>query len=81
LAEWLDGSLFLSSRGTRDLPQVEIEADSSYRQNDKGKFIDAVIIHELAHLREKHHQASFWKLVYTMMPEYETIMKNQKNLD
>lgn len=81
LAEWLDGSLFLSSRGTRDLPQVEIKADSSYRQNDKGKFIDAVIIHELAHLREKHHQASFWKLVYTMMPEYETIMKNQKNLD
>jgi predicted metal-dependent hydrolase len=45
------------------------------------EFIDAVIVHELAHLREKHHQSSFWKLVYTMMPEYETIMKDQKNLD
>ncbi len=44
-------------------------------------FIDAVIVHELAHLREKHHQASFWKLVYEMMPEYEKVMKNQKNLD
>ncbi len=81
LAEWLDGSLFLSSRGTRDLPQVETEADSSYRQNDKGKFIDAIIIHELAHLREKNHQRPFWNLVYSMMPEYESIMKNRENLD
>jgi predicted metal-dependent hydrolase len=81
LAEWLDGSLFLSSRGTRDLPQLETEADSSYRQNDKGKFIDAIIIHELAHLREKNHQRPFWNLVYSMMPEYESIMKNRENLD
>lgn len=42
------------------------------------EFIDAVIVHELAHLREKHHQASFWKLVYSMMPEYETIMNERK---
>lgn len=39
-------------------------------------FIDAIIIHELAHLREKHHQKSFWDLVYSMMPEYENIMKS-----
>jgi predicted metal-dependent hydrolase len=44
-------------------------------------FIDAVIVHELAHLREKHHQPKFWKLVYEMMPEYEMIMKNHKTLD
>lgn len=40
-------------------------------------FIDAVIVHELAHLREKHHQPSFWRLVYAMMPEYESVMKNR----
>jgi len=28
------------------------------------RFIDAVIIHELAHLREKHHRSSFWELIY-----------------
>jgi predicted metal-dependent hydrolase len=44
-------------------------------------FIDAIIIHELAHLREKHHQKSFWKLVYQMMPEYEVIMKQKKISD
>ncbi len=44
-------------------------------------FIDAIIIHELAHLIEKHHQWSFWNLVYSMMPEYEIVMKNQGNLD
>lgn len=44
-------------------------------------FIDAIIIHELAHLREKHHQRSFWDLVYSMMPEYETVMHNRDNMD
>lgn len=47
----------------------------------KTEFIDAVIVHELAHLREKHHQKSFWELVYQMMPEYERVMKDQKNFD
>lgn len=38
-------------------------------------FIDAIIIHELAHLIEKNHQKPFWDLVYSWMPEYEEIMK------
>lgn len=38
-------------------------------------FIDAIIIHELAHLREKNHQKPFWDLVYSMIPAYEMIMK------
>ncbi|MDD2693430.1 MAG: DUF45 domain-containing protein [Candidatus Gracilibacteria bacterium] len=42
------------------------------------EFIDAIITHELAHLREKNHQKPFWNLVYTMMPEYEKIMKAVK---
>jgi predicted SprT family Zn-dependent metalloprotease len=71
----------LSSRGTRDLPQFETETDSSYRQNDKEKFIDAIIIHELAHLREKNHQKPFWDLVYRMMLEYESVMKDAKYAD
>ncbi|MDQ5986538.1 MAG: hypothetical protein CSYNP_02268 [Syntrophus sp. SKADARSKE-3] len=34
--------------------------------------IDYVIIHELAHIREKNHGRSFWALVAKMMPEHET---------
>lgn len=42
-------------------------------------FIDAIIYHELAHLHEKNHGKNFWKLVYSMMPEYEKIMKDHTN--
>jgi len=34
--------------------------------------IDYVIVHELAHIREKNHARPFWAVVANMMPEYET---------
>ena len=30
-----------------------------------------VVVHELAHIRHKHHQRSFWKLVEQHMPDYK----------
>jgi predicted metal-dependent hydrolase len=30
-----------------------------------------VVVHELCHLREAHHQASFWRLVERILPEFE----------
>ncbi len=47
--------------------------------SSQREFIDAIIFHELAHLREKNHQKPFWNLVYTMMPEYEEVMKRTQN--
>ena len=49
----------------------------SYRLIDHigTPFIDAIIIHELAHLIEKNHQKPFWDLVYSWMPDYEKIIR------
>jgi len=32
--------------------------------------IEYVIVHELAHIRHKHHQKAFWKLVEETLPDY-----------
>lgn len=34
--------------------------------------IDYVIIHELAHMKERNHSRKFWAMVSEMMPEYQT---------
>ncbi len=34
--------------------------------------IDYVVAHELAHLREMNHGAKFWRLVASVVPEFET---------
>ncbi|MDD3304397.1 MAG: SprT family zinc-dependent metalloprotease [Clostridia bacterium] len=35
------------------------------------RVIDSVIVHELCHIVEPHHQDSFWKLVYQYIPDYK----------
>jgi predicted metal-dependent hydrolase len=32
--------------------------------------IDYVVVHELAHIREKNHGRGFWRMVEAMMPDY-----------
>lgn len=35
------------------------------------KIIDYIVVHELAHLRIPEHNAAFWKLVRSILPDYE----------
>ncbi|BDY11795.1 hypothetical protein HCR_01070 [Hydrogenimonas cancrithermarum] len=39
------------------------------------RLIDYVVIHELAHIRHKHHQKAFWELVAHYEPEWKILRK------
>lgn len=41
--------------------------------------IHYIIVHELAHIKHKHHQKEFWKLVETYLPDYKLWVKELKN--
>lgn len=41
--------------------------------------IQYIIVHELAHIKHKHHQKSFWKLVETYIPDYKQHVTELKN--
>jgi len=40
--------------------------------------IQYIIIHELAHIKHKHHQKAFWQLVEKYLPEYKIQVKELK---
>ena len=41
--------------------------------------IEYIVVHELAHIRHKHHQKSFWSLVAKTMPDYQKRREALKN--
>jgi predicted metal-dependent hydrolase len=42
------------------------------------ELLDYVIVHELCHVRHKNHSPYFWKMVASVMPDYQT-RRNQLN--
>lgn len=52
---------------------------SLYLMTYPKEAVDAVIVHELAHITEKNHSQRFYDIVYKYMPDYkkrEAILKN-----
>ncbi|MCF6245247.1 MAG: M48 family metallopeptidase [Sulfurovum sp.] len=43
------------------------------------KVIEYIVVHELAHVKHKHHQKAFWSLVEEYLPDYKTSVKELKN--
>lgn len=41
--------------------------------------IEYIVVHELAHIKHKHHQKSFWQHVEYYLPEYQIQVKELKN--
>ncbi len=82
LAEWLDFSHENEDR-ERFIQKGYSESVTLRHLPISGEIfpcIDAIIVHELAHLREKNHQKPFWDLVYQMMPDYESRIKILKKI-
>jgi predicted metal-dependent hydrolase len=72
--------LRLSSAGTR---WGSASADGSIRLNwrlihFREPVIDYVVAHELSHLREMNHSASFWNTVGTVVPDYQQLRAQLK---
>lgn len=41
--------------------------------------IQYIIVHELAHIKHKHHQKDFWQLVESYLPQYKTHIHELKH--
>lgn len=45
------------------------------------EIIDYVVVHELAHIVEKNHKASFWNKVREVLPDYEERRKKLRSYE
>jgi predicted metal-dependent hydrolase len=43
------------------------------------ELLDYVIIHELAHVKEKNHSSKFWDIVHKDCPDFKTLRKKLKS--
>ncbi len=67
------GKIRISSARTRwgSCNHVNTLSFSLFLMQYPKETIDAVILHELAHTREKNHSIHFWNIVYAYMPDYD----------
>lgn len=51
---------------------------SLYLMDKDEKFIDYVVVHELAHIKHHNHSEAFYQFVEQFMPDYKNIIKKYK---
>ena len=62
-------------QGSKLKTKHELRVATVYKDGPR-EFLEAVVIHELAHLREKDHNKAFWRLCQHILPDY-----GQRELD
>ena len=55
--------------GSRLKAQKEIRIASTFKQAPEA-FLQTIVVHELAHLRERNHDKAFYRLCQHMLPDY-----------
>ncbi|MBN1968392.1 MAG: M48 family metallopeptidase [Candidatus Delongbacteria bacterium] len=60
------------SHGNRVISKNEIRISSLFK-NVPYRFLRMIVVHELAHLKEKEHNRAFYRLCETMEPDYHRI--------
>ena len=60
------------TQGGRLKAKSEIRIASLFKQLDPS-FLHMVVVHELAHLRERNHDKAFYQLCVHMLPDYHQI--------
>ena len=43
--------------------------------------IEYVVVHELAHIKEKNHSKNFWALVEEFLPNYKVLVKELREFE
>lgn len=59
-------------QGSKVKSKNEIRVSTLFKKAP-GDFLSMIVVHELAHIREKEHNKSFYKLCVHMLPEYNQI--------
>jgi UTP pyrophosphatase len=59
-------------QGSKLKSKNEIRIGSLFKQTPKA-FLTMIVVHELAHLKEKNHNKAFYQLCQAMLPDYHQI--------
>jgi predicted metal-dependent hydrolase len=59
-------------QGAKLKSKNELRVSSLFKQTPAA-FLNMIVVHELAHLKEKEHNKPFYKLCHHMMPNYHQV--------
>lgn len=60
------------AHGAKVIKKNDIQISSVFKQMPEA-FLNMIVVHELAHLKEKEHNKAFYQLCEHMLPEYHQL--------